>query len=142
MADSAWAPSLAAAVPATDTPRHAAVVRVTHWLTALCFFALLVSGIEILISHPRFYWGEAGNASTQPLFVIPIPASRSTVPTGYGFVLPDQTAGAAISTLKRPGRWYWPACCMRCTACLPGIFEKISSRPGPISGGRRSRDKS
>jgi hypothetical protein len=23
--------------------------------------ALLVSGIEILISHPRFYWGENGN---------------------------------------------------------------------------------
>ena len=56
----------------------------------LCFFALLVSGIEILISHPRFYWGEAGNVLTTPLFVLPIPASRSTVPTGYGFVLPDQ----------------------------------------------------
>jgi len=70
--------------------RHHYVVRLTHWLTVLCFFALLVSGIEILISHPRFYWGEAGNAAMQPLFVIPIPASRATVPTGYNFVLPDQ----------------------------------------------------
>ena len=26
----------------------------------------------------------------QPLFTIPIPASRSIVPTGYGYVLPDQ----------------------------------------------------
>src|SRR5258708_34946704 len=94
MADSAWAPGLAAAVPATDIPRHGGLVRVTHWLTALCFFALLVSGIEILISHPRFYWGEAGNASTRPLFGIPIPASRSTVPTGYGFVLPDQNGAS------------------------------------------------
>jgi thiosulfate reductase cytochrome b subunit len=51
---------------------------------------LLVTGIEILISHPRFYWGEAGNVNTPPLFKIPIPASRSTVPTGYGYVLPDQ----------------------------------------------------
>jgi len=34
---------------------------VTHWLTAICFFALLISGVEILISHPRFYWGETGN---------------------------------------------------------------------------------
>ena len=27
---------------------------------------------------------------TRPLFTLPIPASRSTVPTGYGYVLPDQ----------------------------------------------------
>lgn len=71
-------------------PRHAGVVRVTHWITTLCFFALLVSGIEIIISHPRFYWGEAGNVLMKPLFIIPIPASRGTVPTGYGYVLPDQ----------------------------------------------------
>jgi len=49
-----------------------------------------VSGVEILISHPRFYWGETGNALTPSLFDIPIPASRASVPTGYGFVLPDQ----------------------------------------------------
>jgi thiosulfate reductase cytochrome b subunit len=91
VADSAWVPSLASAVPpATNTPRHAPVVRVTHWITTLCFFALLVSGIEIVISHPRFYWGETGNVLTPPLFDLGIPASRSTVPTGYKFVLPDQ----------------------------------------------------
>jgi thiosulfate reductase cytochrome b subunit len=91
MADSAWVTNLAAAVPtATNTSRHSAVVRVTHWVITLCFFALLVSGIEILISHPRFYWGEAGNVLTPSLFELPIPASRATVPTGYGFVLPDQ----------------------------------------------------
>src|SRR5262249_7049886 len=56
----------------------------------LCFFALLVSGIEIVISHPRFYWGETGNVLTPALFQLPIPSSRSTVPTGYGFVLADQ----------------------------------------------------
>jgi thiosulfate reductase cytochrome b subunit len=74
----------------TNTPRHTAIVRVTHWITTLCFFALLVSGVEIVISHPRFYWGETGNVLTPALFVLPIPASRSTVPTGYRFVLPDQ----------------------------------------------------
>lgn len=70
--------------------RHTATVRVTHWIAALCFLALLISGIEIVISHPRFYWGEEGNVNTPALFSIPIPASRSSVPTGYGFVLPDQ----------------------------------------------------
>src|SRR5260221_962136 len=91
MADSAWVPRLATSVAVTtDTPRHAAVVRVTHWITALCFFALLVSGIEIVISHPRFYWGETGNVLTPSLFDLPIPASRESVPTGYGFVLQGQ----------------------------------------------------
>ena len=74
----------------TARPRHAALVRVTHWLTTLAFLALLVTGVEILISHPRFYWGETGNVNTRPLFKIPIPSSRGTVPTGYGYVLPDQ----------------------------------------------------
>jgi len=70
--------------------RHTALVRTTHWITASAFLALLVSGIEIVISHPRFYWGENGNVLTPVLFKLPIPSSRSLVPTGYGYVLPDQ----------------------------------------------------
>ena len=81
----------AIATPAkTATPRHTAVVRVTHWLTFLSFAALLVTGLEIVISHPRFYWGETGNDLTRPLFTIPIPASRDMVPTGYHYVMPDE----------------------------------------------------
>jgi thiosulfate reductase cytochrome b subunit len=86
----------AARVPATgpspnpESPRHAAVVRVTHWITTIAFFALLLSGAELVISHPRFYWGETGNVGMRPLFTIPIPASRNTVPTGYSYMLPDQ----------------------------------------------------
>src|ERR1700716_729884 len=84
------APSSAPPAPVTTvTSRHSALVRVTHWITALCFFALLVSGVEIVISHPRFYWGETGTVLTTPLFQLPIPSSRRLVPTGYGYVLPD-----------------------------------------------------
>lgn len=70
--------------------RHTALVRLTHWITFLCFLALLVTGVEILISHPRFYWGETGNVATPSLFDLPIPASRGAVKTGYSFVLKDQ----------------------------------------------------
>jgi thiosulfate reductase cytochrome b subunit len=70
--------------------RHAGFVRVTHWLTAMAFAALLASGLEVLLSHPRFYWGETGNINETPLFTLPLPASRSSVPTGYDYVLPDQ----------------------------------------------------
>jgi len=91
MADSAVVPGLASAVSAvTVRQRHSALVRVTHWITTLSFLALLITGSEIVISHPRFYWGETGNVLTHPLFVLPIPASRSSVPTGYGYVMPDQ----------------------------------------------------
>jgi thiosulfate reductase cytochrome b subunit len=69
---------------------HALLVRVTHWITALCFFALLLSGVEILLSHPRFYWGEVGNVLTKPLFQLPVPSSRDMVVTGYNYVLPDE----------------------------------------------------
>jgi thiosulfate reductase cytochrome b subunit len=91
VAETAWSVEQPTAVATrTGTPRHSALVRVTHWLTTLCFLALLVSGLEIVVSHPRFYWGESGNVLTPALFSIPIPSSRATVPTGYGYVLPDQ----------------------------------------------------
>jgi thiosulfate reductase cytochrome b subunit len=77
-------------VTAARSPRHSALVRVTHWLTTLAFLALLVTGAEIIISHPRFYWGETGNVNMTPLFSFHIPSSRHSVPTGYGYVLPDQ----------------------------------------------------
>lgn len=70
--------------------RHSLLVRVTHWLTLIAFLALLVTGLEIVISHPRFYLGETGNVNMKPLFTIPIPASRDTVPTVYKMVMPDE----------------------------------------------------
>jgi thiosulfate reductase cytochrome b subunit len=91
MGESVWAASAASSYRAIAAPgRHTLLVRVTHWLTTICFVALVVTGIEIIISHPRFYWGETGNVNTAPLFQIPIPSSRGTVPTGYGYALPDQ----------------------------------------------------
>jgi thiosulfate reductase cytochrome b subunit len=98
VSDSAYIPSDPSAVPVavpagvpdqTVAPRHSALIRITHWITTLCFLALLVSGGEIVISHPRFYWGEVGNDLTPTLFKLPIPASRKLVPTGYGYLLPD-----------------------------------------------------
>jgi thiosulfate reductase cytochrome b subunit len=81
----------AVAGPVQQTiPRHSAVVRWTHWLTVIAFIALVITGGELVISHPRFYWGETGNVNMKPLFTIHIPSSRDTVPTGYGYVMPDQ----------------------------------------------------
>jgi thiosulfate reductase cytochrome b subunit len=53
-------------------PRHPFFVRITHWIAVLSVLALLVSGAGILISHPRLYWGEAGNIGTESLIDLPI----------------------------------------------------------------------
>ena len=53
--------------------RHSAMVRVTHWTTAASFVALLVSGIAILLAHPRLYWGETGALGTPSLVDLPLP---------------------------------------------------------------------
>ncbi len=52
---------------------HSALVRATHWVNTLSFFALVVSGIAILIAHPRLYWGETGGLGGPALFDLPIP---------------------------------------------------------------------
>ena len=41
----------------TTTSRHSALVRVTHWIITLCFFALLVSGVEIRDLSPALLLG-------------------------------------------------------------------------------------
>lgn len=67
MADSVVGRTLSSVRPgAIPRPRHSAVVRIAHWLVTIAFFALLVTGVEILISHPRLYWGETGNVNMQP----------------------------------------------------------------------------
>jgi thiosulfate reductase cytochrome b subunit len=74
MAESAYLPGLAIR-DADDRalPRHPAVVRVTHWITAFAFLALLVSGVAILLAHPRLYWGETGGVGTPSLVDLPLP---------------------------------------------------------------------
>lgn len=76
------------------TPRHSALVRVTHWLTVVAFLALAITGYMIILTQPRFYWGETGNVNMKPLFTIHVPSSRDTVPTGYGYVLADENGWA------------------------------------------------
>jgi thiosulfate reductase cytochrome b subunit len=38
--------------------RHPLIVRVWHWLNALCLLVLFVSGLQIFNAHPALYWGR------------------------------------------------------------------------------------
>jgi thiosulfate reductase cytochrome b subunit len=62
---------------------HSAVVRVAHWVNALSFLGLLVSGIAILLAHPRLYWGETGAVGMPSLLDLPLPFVL-TGQTGWG----------------------------------------------------------
>lgn len=51
---------------------HRRWVRLTHWILALSFIFLLFTGVEILMVHPRLYWGEVGNDLTPALLELPL----------------------------------------------------------------------
>ena len=58
---------------AIESPRHSLVVRVTHWISTAAFAVLLLSGIAILLAHPRLYWGETGGLGGPSLIDLPLP---------------------------------------------------------------------
>ena len=62
--------------------RHNMLVRATHWINFLSFLALAVSGVAILIAHPRFYWGESGYFDTPAAFELPLTVNLDQ--TGWG----------------------------------------------------------
>jgi thiosulfate reductase cytochrome b subunit len=96
MAGSAYLPRIATrSFDAPDTPRHSVVVRITHWINTLSFVGLLVSGIAILLAHPRFYWGETGNVGTPSIFDLPLPFVL-TGQTGWGRSLHFLSAWACV----------------------------------------------
>lgn len=53
--------------------RHSALIRITHWINAAAFIALLMSGIAILLAYPRLHWGETGSIHTEAWLDLPLP---------------------------------------------------------------------
>lgn len=52
--------------------RHSLWLRVTHWVGTVAFLLLVFTGTEILMVHPRLYWGEVGNDLTPAFLELPI----------------------------------------------------------------------
>ena len=75
-------------------PGHALLVRATHWINFLSFLALAVSGIAILMAHPRFYWGETGYFDTPAAFELPLRVNLEH--TGWGRDLHFLSAWIAV----------------------------------------------
>ncbi len=99
MAQSMAAPGLVAHdTVARVAPRHAAWVRVTHWLSALSVVVLVLSGIAILLAHPRLYWGETGSLETPSLIDLPLPFVLDVPIRGPGRYLHFLAAWVSVFT--------------------------------------------
>jgi thiosulfate reductase cytochrome b subunit len=52
--------------------RHAVLTRITHWITAISIFVLIVSGLQIFNAHPALYWGEQSHFDSPLLSMGPV----------------------------------------------------------------------
>lgn len=80
-------------------PPHKRWVKLTHWIISLAFLALTFTGFEMIMVHPRFYWGEVGNDLTPALFELPV--SRNYKHGGWEKSTPFfQQAGSPVSASR------------------------------------------
>jgi thiosulfate reductase cytochrome b subunit len=99
MAEALAAPSVAIGTAVDrEVPRHTALVRVTHWVSALSFVVLVLSGIAILLAHPRLYWGETGSLGGPSLLDLPLPFVLDVPIRGPGRYLHFLAAWVSVFT--------------------------------------------
>jgi thiosulfate reductase cytochrome b subunit len=85
-------------VDSEQAPHHR-WVKVSHWIITLSFFALVFTGGEMTMVHPRFYWGEVGNDLTPALFELPV--SRNYKHGGWEKSVPfSEAANAPVSAAR------------------------------------------
>ncbi len=86
-------------MPISPSVGHRGWVRICHWAIAFSFLALAVTGIVILMAHPRLYWGEVGNDLMPALLEFPI--SNNHRPDDYGPATTfTEVPGAPISATR------------------------------------------
>jgi len=81
-----------------DSSRHSLLVRVTHWIYTLSFFGLVLSGLAIILAHPRLYWGETGAVGAPSLIDLPVPFVRDIPIRGPGRYVHYLSAWICVTT--------------------------------------------
>jgi thiosulfate reductase cytochrome b subunit len=66
--------------------RHSMVVRITHWINAVCLTVLLMSGLQIFNAHPALYWGNFSDFP-HPVFALTAEQAPNGPPKGVTTVL-------------------------------------------------------
>jgi thiosulfate reductase cytochrome b subunit len=72
--------------------RHRLPVRIMHWINAISFFVMLMSGLGIFNAHPHLYWGRDSHFAT-PLLSITSQPGPNGEPRGI-----TQVAGHSFHT--------------------------------------------
>jgi thiosulfate reductase cytochrome b subunit len=63
--------------------RHGVLVRVAHWVNAICFLVLLMSGLQIFNAHPMLHWGVKGDEADPSIFSIYAEEQLEGAPIGW-----------------------------------------------------------
>lgn len=84
--------------PETKAMPHKRWVKGSHFIITLSFVVLTVSGYVILMSHPRLYWGKAGNDLTPALFELPI--SRNYHHGGWDKSIPFKNINGRVTAAR------------------------------------------
>ncbi|HEX5539160.1 MAG TPA: cytochrome b/b6 domain-containing protein, partial [Methylophilaceae bacterium] len=86
--------------------RHTLPVRIMHWINVLCFFALLMSGLNIFNAHPALNLGKSTYNGRPPVLEMKVVQNASgeyrgqTVILGHTF---DTTGQFGLS--RGPDGW-------------------------------------
>ncbi len=92
--------------------RHTVVVRLSHWINAVCIFVMIGSGLNIFNAHPALYWGQAGELFSHPVLSIHGETTRGVTRgvTQIGVLTIDTTG--VLGWSKVHGQWAhraWPS---------------------------------
>ena len=82
--------------------RHAAPVRVMHWVNVIALTILFMSGLQIFNAHPALYWGDSSYSGKAPLLQIGARSGPGGAPQGVTTVFGTQfetTGVLGVSTL-------------------------------------------
>jgi len=74
---------------------HRLMVRATHWINTIAFIGLVISGVAILLAHPRLYWGEVGAFGSPALIELPLPLNVEQ--SGWGRSLHFLSAWVSVA---------------------------------------------
>jgi len=141
MHQSAVHPAEAISIDAPRAARFAALLRITHWLNTIAVVSLVISGVGILLAHPRFYWGETGGVGTPSLFDLPLPFMLGG-PSGWGRYMHFEAAWLFVLVGLLYGIWgivsrhfasdLWPGPGFTWAALTRQLLENVRfAKPSP-----------
>ena len=122
-------PELGVSTPAAREViyRHRIATRLTHWVNALCFILLLMSGLQILNAHPALYWGQYG-FEEETAFIEFFAARRDGEIVGITRIGPINIETTGLFGVSKDGDGDMRIAAMPSWATIPSIRDLATGR--------------